>query len=253
MRGRSAPAVGGLVLAGLLLAACMPDAPTETLTILAAASLTEPFTLIGDAFEEAHPGVEVRLSFAGSSELAQQVLAGAPADVFASASPATMAVVTDAGGAHDPQTFATNALAIAVPATASASASAPAVTTMADLARSDVDVALCQIDVPCGAAAAQMLERAGLDVQPVTLEPDVRAVLTKVRLGEVDAGVVYTTDIRSADGDVTEVIVPDDLQVPVSYPIVALADASPSAADFVDLVLGPVGRGILMDAGFGVP
>ena len=252
MRGRSrrAHAVWVTVTAALLVG-CAPGAgaETKTLTVLAAASLREPFTLLGEAFEDEHPGVEVRLSFAGSSELAQQVLAGAPADVFASASPATMQTVTDAGLASTPQTFATNTLVVAVPTTGRA----VRVTTVADLARPDVDVALCLDAVPCGAAAAEMIDRAGLVVEPVTLEPDVRAVLTKVRLGEVDAGVVYATDVLAAAGAVTGITVPDDLQVPVTYPIVALGEASDSAADFVELVLGPTGSRILADAGFGPP
>lgn len=236
--------------AGLLGGCSATGGPaTETLTVLAAASLREPFAVLGEAFEDAHPGVDVRLSFAGSSELAQQVLAGAPADVFASASPATMQTVTDAGLAHDPVTFATNTLVVAVPAHGTGTP----VTSVADLARPGVDVALCQAAVPCGAAAMEMLGRAGLTVEPVTLEPDVRAVLTKVRLGEVDAGVVYTTDVVSAGGDVTAVTVPDDVQVTVAYPVVALGEPTTAAADFVDLVLGPVGTGVLHDAGFGPP
>lgn len=251
MHGRSARAAACSALAVVLLSACSPtaDAETETITVLAAASLREPLTLIGETFEETHPGVDVRFSFAGSSELAQQIVAGSPADVFASASTATMETVTDAGYARDPQVFATNALTIAVPAASGAST----VTDVADLARADVDVALCQVAVPCGAAAARMLEQAGLAVEPVTLEADVRAVLTKVRLGEVDAGVVYVTDVLAAGDAVVGVEVPDDLQVPVEYPIVALADASAPSSELVDLVLGPVGSRILADAGFGPP
>ena len=252
MRGRSlcARAAWASVATGLLVA-CTPGAgaETETLTVLAAASLREPFMLLGEAFEDTHPGVDVRFSFAGSSELAQQLVAGAPADVFASASPATMRTVTGADLAHGPQTFATNTLVVAVPVPGTA----VTITTVADLARPDVDVALCQAAVPCGAATAEMLARAGLVVEPVTLEPDVRAVLTKVRLGEVDAGVVYATDVLAADGAVTAIVVPDDLQVPVTYPIVALGDPTVSAADFVALVLGPVGSKTLADAGFGPP
>lgn len=251
MPGRSTRLVACVSLASVLLAGCArsDSAETETITVLAAASLREPFTLIGEAFEEEHPGVSVRFSFAGSSELAQQILSGAPADVFASASAATMATVTDAGLAQGSRSFATNALMIAVPATGPA---VRTVTGLGDLARPGVDVALCQVEVPCGAAAARMLENAGLVVEPVTLEPDVRAVLTKVRLGEVDAGVVYATDVLSAQGEVTGIAVPDDVQVPVSYPVVAL-DGAPSSDAFVDLVLGPVGRGILEDCGFGAP
>jgi molybdate transport system substrate-binding protein len=239
-------------LALVLLGGCAPGtgAETETVTVLAAASLREPFTLMGEAFEDEHPGVRVRFSFAGSSELAQQIVNGSPADVFASASASTMTTVTDAGLAEGWRSFATNSLMIAVPATGPA---AQTVAGVADLARAGVDVALCQVEVPCGAAAAQMLDRAGIVVEPVTLEPDVRAVLTKVRLGEVDAGVVYVTDVLSAQGEVTGIEVPDDVQVPVSYPVVVLDGAPASADAFVDLVLGPVGRGILEDCGFGAP
>jgi molybdate transport system substrate-binding protein len=228
--------------------------PTSTLTgditVLAAASLTESFTTLGEQFEAAHPGVKVTFSFAASSALAQQVTDGAPADVFASASTKNMDDVVAAGGASDPTVFATNVMEIAVPP-----ANPGKVTALADLANAAVKTALCQPQVPCGATAAKVFTNAGLTVTPVTLEPDVKSVLSKVQLGEVDAGVVYVTDVRAAGDKVRGVEIPDDVNASTDYPIAALTHAPNAevAAAFVDYVLSADGAGVLAAAGFQKP
>lgn len=255
-----------MVVAGLLvglLAACSSAGdpavdstaagrePTHTtLTVLAAASLTETFETLAKSFEAAHPGVTVRLSFGASSALAAQVVAGAPADVFASANEATMKKVSDAGLAESPVIFATNTLAIAVP-----SSNPAGVTGLADLDKPDVKVALCAPQVPCGAAAATVLQAAGLRVKPVSLEQDVKAVLTKVRLGEVDAGLVYKTDVVAAGADVTGIDFPEASGAVNSYPVAVLTQApAPALAhEFVALLTGPEGAKVFTDAGFKLP
>jgi molybdate transport system substrate-binding protein len=225
-----------------------PGEVTGELVVLAAASLTEAFTQIGHDFEDAHPGVGVTFSFAGSSTLAQQITEGAPADVFASANPANMAVVTDAGaGAGEPVIFARNELVIVV-----AAGNPHGIAGLADLADPDVKVALCAEQVPCGAAARKILDAAGLTVTPVTLEQDVRATLTKVTLGEVDAALVYRTDVAVAGDEVEAVEFPESASAVNDYPIVVLRDApNPSAAEaFVAHVLSDAGQAVLADAGF---
>src|SRR5256886_8304489 len=155
---------------------------TGTVTVFAAASLTESFTKIGKDFEAANPGAKVTFNFAGSSALATQINQGAPADVFASAAPANMKTVTDAGnGAGTPITFVKNQLVIAVP-----KGNPKGITGLADLTKPGVKVALCAEQVPCGAAAWKALTAANVSVRPVTLEQDVKAALSKVKLGEVD-------------------------------------------------------------------
>ncbi|MGN6613112.1 MAG: molybdate ABC transporter substrate-binding protein [Angustibacter sp.] len=223
---------------------------TGTVTVLAAASLTEAFTGLAKQFEAAHPGSKVVLSFGPSSGLAQQVLQGAPADVFASASAKNMQQVVDAGDVATPRTFARNVLEIAVPP-----ANPGRVTGVADLAKQGVKVALCQPQVPCGAVAATVFANAGISVTPVTQEADVKAVLSKVSLGEVDAGLVYTTDVRAAGTSVRGITIPARLNASTTYPIAAL-DAAPNPAAaraFVDLVLSDSGRAALAAAGFEAP
>lgn len=224
---------------------------TGSLTVFAAASLTESFTTIDHQFEAAHPGVKVTPSFDASSTLATQITQGAPADVFAAASPATMATVTKAGdAAGTPQTFVSNVLEIAVPPD-----NPGHVTSLADLTKPSVKVALCAQQVPCGAAAIKLLAADKLTVHPVTLEQDVKSALTKVELGEVDAALVYRTDVKSAAGKVTGVEIPDASKAVNLYPIVVLAHAPNSAAAqaFVAYVLSDAGRKVLRDAGFTLP
>lgn len=227
-----------------------PGAVHGEITVFAAASLSESFGELADRFESDHPGTSVVLSLGPSSGLATQITQGAPADVFAAASQATMARVVDAGLAADPTTFATNRMQLVVPA-----ANPARVRGLADLARPGVKLALCQPAVPCGVTAQQVLTAAGVTVTPVTQESDVKAVLAKVRLGEVDAGLVYVTDVRATDDEVRGIEVPTDVNASTAYPIAALKSAQnlPTATAFVDLVLSSTGREVLATAGFGAP
>ncbi|MBV9822379.1 MAG: molybdate ABC transporter substrate-binding protein [Actinobacteria bacterium] len=223
---------------------------TGTVTVFAAASLTESFSTLATKFEAAYPGVHVKLDFGASSALALQITQGAPADVFASASAKNMAQVVDARAASDPTTFARNEMEIAVPP-----ANPAGVTGVADLAKSGVKVALCQSQVPCGATAQEVFARAGVTVRPVTLEPDVKAALTKVRTDEVDAAVVYVTDVRAAGAKVKGIEIPDGQNASTDYPIAVLAKAgNPTGGRaFADFVLSPTGRDVLAAAGFAAP
>ncbi|WP_412538346.1 molybdate ABC transporter substrate-binding protein [Longispora sp. K20-0274] len=223
---------------------------TGTVTVLAAASLTESFTAIGRDFEAAHPGVKVTFSFGASSTLATQIVNGAPADVFASASPTNMKQVTDANLATAPTVFAKNQLVIAVPKGNKAQ-----IKTIDDLARPSVKVALCAAQVPCGAAATKALAAANVKVTPVTLEADVKAALTKVRLGEVDAALVYRTDAQAASADVEAIEFPASAQAVNDYPIVVVAKAPnlAGATAFVGYVLSDRARPVLARAGFQNP
>jgi len=225
-------------------------AVTGDLTVLAASSLTESFTTIGRQFEAAHPGVSVTFGFGGSSALVSQITSGAPADVFASASATTMDAVVAAGAATDPRVFATNLMEIAVPPSNPGKVSG-----VDSLAAAEVTTALCQPQVPCGSTAAQVFANARVSVQPVTLDPDVRSVLSKVRLGEVDAGVVYRTDVLAAGDEVTGVEIPAEVNASTDYPIAALSrsDNAAAAAAFVDHVLSAEAAAVLIAAGFGRP
>jgi molybdate transport system substrate-binding protein len=220
------------------------------ITVLAAASLKDSFTELGRQFQAAHPGVKVTFSFAASSALATQITSGAPADVFASASPTPMDQVVAAGAASSPKVFATNVMEIAVPP-----ANPGKVTGVSSLASHSATSALCQPQVPCGATAAEVFGHAKVAVKPVTLEPDVKAVLSKVQLGEVDAGVVYVTDVLAAGNKVKGVQIPADVNVSTSYPIAALTRSANAAAAsaFADYVLSPDGASVLAAAGFQKP
>lgn len=221
---------------------------TGEVTVLAAASLTGTVAELVETFEAEHPGASVTVSSGGSSALAQQVVAGAPADLFLSASTATMATVVDADLVDgEPVTFARNRLEIAV-----APGDPERVTGLADLARDDLAVALCAEQVPCGALARTVLDDAGVAVTPVTLEPDVTSTLTKVRLGEVDAALVYATDVQAAGDAVEGVPLGAEGAATTDYEAALLADApAPGAARaFLDLLLSDEGRQVLADAGF---
>ncbi|TCJ36713.1 molybdate ABC transporter substrate-binding protein [Parafrankia sp. BMG5.11] len=223
---------------------------SHSITVFAAASLTETFTELGKQFEAAHPGTKVEFSFAASSALAQQINSGAPADVFASASPKNMTEVVDAGHAKDPTTFATNSLEIAVPKDNPAR-----IDDIGDLDTPGVKVSLCEAQVPCGVAATTVLDKAGEKVTPVTYGQDVKAVLTSVRLGEVDAGLVYRTDVAAAGADVVGVEIPANVNATTSYPIAVLTDSdeTETAQQFVDSLLSTEGVKVLTEAGFGPP
>ena len=226
------------------------DAVTGDITVLAAASLKESFTTLGTQFEQLHPNAKVTFSFAASADLATQITQGAPADVFASASAKTMDQVVTAGEASDPTVFVKNVMEIAVPADNPAK-----IDELSDLADSKVKVALCQAQVPCGMTAAKVFANAKLTVKPVTLEADVKATLTKVSLGEVDAGVVYVTDVQAAGAKVKGIEIPADVNASTSYPIAPLKASKNTAAAqaFVDYVLSADGQQVLAAAGFAKP
>lgn len=221
-----------------------------TVTVFAAASLTGSFEQIATAFEAANPGTDVVVSFGASSVLAQQVVSGAPVDVFAAASPATMKIVTDAGDALDPQVFVRNRLQIAVPAD-----NPGRVTGLADLTRPALKIALCAPKVPCGTAAAEAFEAAGLTPSVDTEEQDVKAALAKVTLGEVDAALVYRTDVLAAGAKVKGIAFPEADKAINDYPIAVTTDATnPAAATaFVAYVLSREGQAVLAAAGFDNP
>jgi molybdate transport system substrate-binding protein len=224
--------------------------PAGTITVFAAASLMGTFTQLGKQFEAAHPGDTVKFSFGASSTLATQITSGAPADVFASAAPANMDTVVSAGDASNPQDFAKNTAEIAVPPDNPAS-----VTSVSDLAKSSVKVALCQPQVPCGVVAAEVFKNAGITVKPVTLQPDVKSVLTQVELGNVDAGMVYVTDVMAAGTKVKGVTIPASQNASTLYPIATITSSNePSIAQaFVAYVLSPTGQQVLAAAGFEKP
>ena len=219
-----------------------------TLTVFAAASLTESFTALGKAFEAKHPGTTVKFSFAGSSGLVQQLTNGAKADVFASADQANMDKAVQ-GGVIDgqPTVFATNKLAIAV-----APGNPKNIKTFADLNKPGLTVITCAPQVPCGAAAKKVETATGVTLKPKSEEQDVKQVLNKVASGDADAGLVYVTDTTSAAGKVDKVDFPEAAQAINSYPIaVVKGGQSALAKEFDDFVLGAEGKNELTKAGFG--
>lgn len=245
-----------LALAASLLTGCGAatgpgGADTDrTLTVFAAASLAGPFEELAQRFEDEHD-VQVRLNLAGSSDLATQVLNGAPADVLAAADEATMERVAEAGlTADEPRTFATNTLTVATPP-----GNPAGIERLADLAGPDVAVVVCAPAVPCGAASAAVAQEAGVELDPVSEEQSVTDVLGKVTSGEADAGLVYVTDVVRAGDAVGSVDVPEAAAVVNRYPIATVADGGQAtlAETFVDLVLDEVGQDVLQDAGFGAP
>jgi len=228
----------------------IPDPATGTITVFAAASLTEVFGALETAFEQQHPSADVVLSFGGSGALATQITEGAPADVFAAASGAPMDTVTEAGDAADPTVFTTNTLEIAVPP-----GNPAGITGLADLANPDLTIVLCDPSVPCGAAAETLMHQAGYQPAPDSLEEDVKAVLTKIELGEADAGLVYVTDVVAAGDRVDGIVVPEAADVVNRYPIAVITGApNPEGARaWVDFVLSAEGQAALAAAGFVAP
>jgi molybdate transport system substrate-binding protein len=224
-----------------------PGAGDETtLTVFAAASLTTTFTRIAEEFEAEHEGVEVELSFGGSSDLVAQIQQGAPADVLASADLANMDKLAELQG-QEPQAFATNTLQIAV-----APGNPLGIAGLSDLTGPDVALVLCAPEVPCGAAAQQAAAAGAVDLAPVSEEQSVTDVLGKVTSGEADAGLVYVTDVIAAGGAVLGVDFPESSAAVNTYPITTVEghDSGDLAEEFVELVLGETGRSILEDAGF---
>jgi molybdate transport system substrate-binding protein len=223
---------------------------TGTITVFAAASLTGTFTQLGTQFDSAHPGDTVKFSFGPSSGLATQITSGAPADVFASAAPGNMQDVVSAGDASNPQDFAKNTMEVAVPPNNPAK-----VKSVNDLAKKSVKVAVCQPQVPCGVVAAEVFKNVGITVKPVTLQPDVKSVLTQVETGNVDAGMVYVTDVMAAGSKVKGVTIPANDNASTLYPIATVTSSKEkSIADaFVAYVLSPAGQSVLTAAGFEKP
>jgi molybdate transport system substrate-binding protein len=249
-----------LLVAGTtgIVSACGPTGPVSasssglsgTLTVFAASSLNAAFTTIGADFEKRHPGTMVKFSFAGSSSLVAQIQEGALGDVFASADQTNMQKLIRAGlTAESPMVFAHNDLEIAV-----GKGNPKHITSLADLARAGLVVVLCAPAVPCGHYAAQALQKAGVSVKPASQEADVKSVLSKVALGEADAGIVYVTDVKAAGDAVEGVAIPAVLNVVAEYPIVILKDSQNRALAraFVSFVVTD-GRQALARYGFTVP
>jgi len=229
------------------------SAPVEsgTVAVSAAASLTAGFQELGHAFETAHRGVKVEFNFAGSSTLVTQITNGSPTDIFASADQANMDKAAQAGVLDGTQqVFAKNRLAIVVPA-----GNPKAITGLADLARPGLVVSICAPDVPAGKYARQAFGKANVAVPSGSQELDVKAVVSRVKLGQADAGIVYTTDVKDGGPQVAAVSIPDDQNVIAIYPI-SLVKKGPNPAMatlFLTYLLSPPGQAILAAHGFLAP
>ena len=225
----------------------------EPLTVFAAASLQQPFEAIAERFEEDNPGVDVVLSFDGSQSLVDQLGAGAPANVLATADARTMARAEDAGTVRVPQEFATNTLTLIVPA------GNPAGVTGLDSSLDGAKLVVCAPEVPCGAATEQLEANAGVEIAPVSEESKVSDVRGKVESGQADAGIVYRTDAAAAGDRVEAIDIAGADEVVNAYPIAVTADAGADGQRFADAetwiraVTSDWGRKILADAGFGAP
>lgn len=239
------------VVAAAALASCSGSGDTTTLRVFAAASLTDAFSQLETNFEEANPEFDVELNLAGSSSLREQVRAGAPADVFASAnSQIVQTLDTEGFVAGVPTVFATNSLVIALP-----QGNPGAVGGVERLADDDLLVGLCAPAVPCGELAVQTLDAVAVEASVDTFEPDVRALLTKIELGELDVGLVYLTDALGVGDAVESLAIGIDPPLVTSYPVAALTNAPnpEGAAAFVEFVLSEESSQILSDLGFGAP
>lgn len=244
-----------LVLAAGTVASCgstgsVSNAESE-ITVFAAASLSAAFAELGDEFAAVAPDVDVTFSFAGSSDLATQLIEEAPADVFASADVANMARARAAGAVSDEAlVFATNVAELIVEA-----GNPQGITGVSDLADDGLVVVQCAAQVPCGAYAGQVLANAGVSVTPRSLEGSVSGVVTKVTLGEADVGIVYRTDVLAAGDRTDGVDIPDEVNVVAEYPIAATAaSANPDGAErFIAFVLSDAGQEVLASHGFGAP
>ncbi|MGW3729951.1 molybdate ABC transporter substrate-binding protein [Streptomyces sp. NPDC000851] len=264
-RRRALRAAGAGAAALLALSACSSSSDSDSsaagsdasdrlsgeVTVFAAASLKESFTTLGKEFEKQHPGTKVTFSFGGSDSLAASITGGAPADVFAAASPKTMAIVTDAGDASGtPTTFVRNQLEIAT-----LPGNPDGISSLKDLTKSGLKVVLCDESVPCGAAAQKALDASRLKLTPVSYEQDVKSALTKVELKEADAALVYKTDVKAAGDKVEGVDFPESADALNDYPIALLRDApnAEAAKAFIDLVKSAEGQKVLTGAGFLAP
>lgn len=249
-------ALGALLLSGGL-AACTSekaDDAAPTIQVAAAASLQAPFDELVEIFKEEHPGIEVLAPmYDGSSTLAVQIIEGSPSNVFASADLANMEKVEDVSLTDGrPELFATNEMAIAV-----APGNPLGIEDLSDLENADHAVVLCEDDVPCGAVSQELISDAGLTVNPVSKEQNVKAVATKVAEGEADAGLVYVTDIIASNGALDSVTISNAAGYANSYPIAVIsqddAASQEAARAFVDLVLSAKGQEVLASHGFGPP
>ena len=244
--------VSTVAVIGFLLGSCGGSSdPSDQVRVSAASSLSDVFAELESAFEAANPGVDVILNLGGSSLLREQILAGAPIDVYASASADTMAPIVEAGLSDgEPRVFARGFLQIAVPVGNPAH-----VTGLDDFGNEKLFIGLCDQPVPCGDLARQVLARAGVDPVVDTGSPNVRSLLTKIEAGELDAGIVYVTDVRSVPGRVDGIAIPDAVNVAADYPIAVLAEGPnrDGARAFVDFVLSEIGQTILAGHGFVTP
>lgn len=254
--GRAARLAVAAIAVSLLLAACGSSSPSSsssgelkgTLTVFAAASLNGAFDQIGDQFHKANPGVSVKFNYTGSSTLATQIVQGAPADVFASANTQNMSKVADDKlVSGEPKVFVRNTLEIMVGA-----GNPKNITTLKDLANPAIKVSVCAPSVPCGSYSTDVFQKAGVTVNPVSEETSVSGVVTRVSLGEADAGIVYTTDVKGGGKSVQGVSIPAQDNVIADYPIAQLKDApnSPAAAAFIKYVFSSDGQKVLADFGF---
>jgi molybdate transport system substrate-binding protein len=218
--------------------------------VFAAASLTEAFTTLGRKFEAAHADTKVDFKFDASSALAADITQGQAADVFASAATSNMASVVSGGDANPPTNFVSNTMEIATPPGNPAH-----VSSVPDLAKSSVKVALCDPAVPCGATAQAVFEKAKVHVKPVSRAPDVKSTLALVESKEVDAGMVYVTDVRAAGAKVTGVPIADGVNASTTYPIAVLTHSTNAALAqaWVDYVLSSAGQKVLRADGFSPP
>ncbi|MFC5146261.1 molybdate ABC transporter substrate-binding protein [Streptomyces aureoversilis] len=247
---RALPLLAGTMLIPLL-AACGSEDKTDAkprteLTVLAAASLTDVFKQAGQAYEKEHPDTKVKFSFAGSQELAAQVRQGAPADALVTADTKTMSDLSKETNA--PKVIAKNRLTIAT-----AKNNPKNIKALSDLSRSDLKVVLAAPEVPVGRYSKKVLDQQHVTVKPVSQEPSVRAVLSKVTLGEADAGVVYVTD--AAKDKVATVTVPDEQNAVASYPAATLKGSkhAQQAGDFVKWLSTEEAQKLLRAAGFQQP
>lgn len=233
-----------------VVAGCSGPAPERRdIVVSAAASLTDALAAIETGFEDAYPAMDVRLNLGASSALREQILEGAGVDVFASADVANMEALIEAGEAESSQVFAANLLQIAVPA-----GNPAGITGLADFARDEFVIGLCVEGVPCGDFARQVLTTAGVAPAVDTNETDVRALIAKIQVGELDAGIAYVTDVLASEG-VEGIDIAPESNVVAEYPIAVLNGApnSDGAKTFVGYVISADGQEILQRFGFGPP
>jgi molybdate transport system substrate-binding protein len=225
MRRAAAVVAAAMIVLGAQPAAAKPKLSGE-ITVFAAASLTESFTAIAKQFEKRYPDVDVKFNFDASSNLANQINQGAPANVFASADEANLQKTIDSGDvAGPPLVFARNRLEIAVER-----GNPKKIKRLVELAKPGLVVVLCADAVPCGKYASEAFTKAGVDVSPASKEENAKAALSKVSLGEADAAVVYVTDVKAAKKGVGGVPIPDRQNVLATYPVGLVKRSQSSAA-----------------------